>query len=388
MSDSLSVPHFTVPLRPMTELYNVAHERPYSILFANYSWALGIAGGLALLWAINAWRGERARVEHRFALPLVVAFIIGGFVNVLSEVEQPGRLFHGYIYGWYNWDTAIIKYGIILLPLFLLVSWWLSFQAMPREQLGAEIDRLSAPWRQLANLFSFGARCYGLFENRLLSRFVLVGVVVLALFAPLYSAVFLMNEHGVPVWNSPAQAILYLASSVGIAATLMLVAVPAVGWLATGRWLAPSPNHRWTALIAFGLCAVVWFGWMAWLARFGSAENLRAVALFQGPYGAPVFWNWVVIGLIVPILALITPLGRSRIAQTIACLGGLWGGYAIRAVVLLGGEALIRSGAGYQTFRPDANAIWYSGVAVLLFIGFLAALLAATPRGPAPSAKV
>ncbi len=382
----MSDPTTAVTLRQMTELYNVAHERPYSILFANYSWALGIAGGLALLWVISAWRGDRGRVE-RFALPLAVAFIIGGFVNVLSEVEQPGRLFHGYIYGWSNWDTAIIKYGIILLPLFLLLSWWLSFQTMPREALDAEIGRLPAPWRQLANFFSFGSGRYSLFDNPPFARVVLVAMAAVGLFAPLYSAVFLMNEHGVPVWKSPAEPLLYLSSAIGIAATLMLVAVPALGWLATGRWEATCAAYRWTAVIALAVCAVVWFGWMAWIALFGSAEALRAASLFAGPYAGPIFWNWTIIGLVVPLVALVTPLGRMKLAQVVACLGALWGGYTIRAVVLLGGEALNRSGAGYLNLRIGAGATWSSGVAVLLFIGFLAALLAATPRGPAPSAK-
>ena len=387
MSNPLTTPQFVPSLRPMTELYNVAHERPFSILFANYSWALGIAGGLALLWAINAWRGRYERVEHRFTLPLVVALIIGGFVNVLAEVQQPGRLIYGYYVGWYNWDTAIIKYGIILLPLFLVLAWWLSFQAMPRDRLGAEIARLAAPWRQLADFFSLWSRHYSLFDSRFLSRIILAAMVFLGLFGPLYSAVFLMNEHGVPVWNSPAAPLLFLASGIGVAATMMLVLIPLLGWLADGQWIASGPSHRWTALTAFALCGVVWYGWMWWLGRFGTIEELRAANLFMGPYAQQISWNWTFAGLIVPIVALLTPLGRNRLAQAAACIGAVWGSYAARIGIVLGGEAINRSGAGYLAFHTDFSAFWYSGVSLLLIGGFLAALLAATPRLPATPAK-
>lgn len=387
MSNPLTTPLFVPPLRPVTELYNVAHGRPFSILFANYSWALGIAGGLALLWAINAWRGNHERVEHRFTVPLVAALTIGGFANVLAEVQQPGRLIYGYYLGWYNWDTAIIKYGIILLPLFLVLAWWLSFQSMPRQRLGEEIARLSAPWRQLADLFSLWSRFYSLFDRLWLTRIVLVVMVCLGLFAPLYSAVFLMNEHGVPVWNSPAEALLFLASSIGVAAVMMLVLVPLLGWLGGGAWLTPRPYHRWTAVIAFALCGIVWYGWMWWIGRFGTIEELRAANLFMGPYGKQIFLNWTLAGLIVPIVALITPFGSTRPAQAIACIGAIWGSYAARIGIVLGGEAINRSGAGYLAFHTEFAAFWYSAVSLLLVGGFLAALLAAMPRSSTTSAK-
>lgn len=387
MSNPLTTPQFVPPLGHVTELYNVAHERPFSVLFTNYSWALGIAGGLALFWAVNAWRGNYDRPEHRFTLSLVAALIVGGFVNVLAEVQQPGRLIYGYYLGWYNWDTAIIKYGIILLPLFLVLSWWLSFQSMPRERLAAEIARLSPPWRKLADFFSLWSRFYSVFDRPVLTRIVLVAMVFLGLFGPLYSAIFLMNEHGVPVWNSPAEALLFLGSGIGVAATMMLLVIPLLGWLAGAGWLVAQPYYRWIAVIAFAFCGSVWYGWMWWIGRFGTIEELRAANLFMGPYSTQIFLNWTFAGLIVPIAALITPLGRSRLAQAVACIGAIWGSYAARIGIVLGGEAINRSGAGYLAFHTDFAAFWYTAVSLLLTGGFLFALLAAMPRNSATSAK-
>ena len=119
---------------------------------------------------------------------------------------------------------------------------------------GRKSRRLSAPWRQLADFFSLWSRFYSLFERRFLTRVVLVVMAFLGLFGPLYSAVFLMNEHGVPVWNSPAEAMLFLASGIGVAAAMMLGLMPLLGWIAGGQWLTPRPYHRWTAVIAFALC--------------------------------------------------------------------------------------------------------------------------------------
>lgn len=380
MSNPLVTPQFVPPLRHLNELYNVAHDRPFSILFANYSWALGVAGGLALIWAVNAWRGRTDTVEHRFTMPLVVALILGGFVNVLSEVKQPGRLIYGYFLGWSNWDTAIIKYGIILLPAFLVLAWWLSFQSIPRQRLGAEVESLPGAWRKPADFFSLWSRHYSLFDKPRRTRYLLVVIVFLGLFAPLYTAVFLMNEHGVPVWNSPAAAMIFLASSITVAALMELVLIPALAWVVTGHTPAAQTGHRWTAAVALAVCLVVWYGWMWWIGRFGTIEEERAANLFMGPYGGQIFWNWTVIGLLLPILLLITPVGGAKWAQWLAFLGATWGSYATRICIVLGGEAINRSGAGYLTFHLDFEVLWYTGVSVLLTLGILAALLAAMPR--------
>ncbi len=380
MSNPLTTPQLVLPLRHVNELFNVVHERPFSILFANYSWALGVAGGLALLWAINAWRRKFDDVEHRFTMPLVSALILGGFVNVLAEVQQPGRLIYGYFLGWYNWDTAIVKYGIILLPIFLVLAWWLSFQSIPRQRLNDEIGRLHGPWVKLADCFSLWSRHYSLFDNPTRTRVVLVVMVFMGLFAPLYSAVFLMNEHGVPVWNSPAEAMIFLATSIGVAAMLELIIVPVLAWTVTARWTVAQPNHRWTCLIALAVCAVTWYAWMWWIGRFGTIEEERAANLFMGPYGVEIFWNWTVLGLFAPAILLISPLGGNRWVQSLSCMCAVWGSYAARVGIVLGGEAINRSGAGYYTFHLDFDECWYSGVSDLLVLGILAALLAAMPR--------
>ena len=379
MSDPLITPQFVPPLRHMGELYNVVHDRPFSILFANYSWALGIAGALALLWAINAWRDRTQTPEHRFTMPVVVALVLGGFVNVLAEVQQPGRLIYGYFLGWDRWDTAIIKYGIILLPLFLVLAWWLSFQCMPRQRLAAAIEGLSGLRRGLADLFSLWSRHYSVFES-VWRKPMLVLSAFLGLFAPLYSAVFLMNEHGVPLWNSAAPAILFLASSIAVASLAELVLIPTLVWAATAARSQAQTCHRVTAAVALGVCLVTWYGWMWWLGRFGSIEQLRAANLFMGPYAAAITWNWGVAGLLMPLVLLLTPPGATRGAQWLALLGSAWGAYAVRVATVLGGEAVNRSGAGYYTFHLSFGELWYSGVSVLLLLGILAALLAATPR--------
>lgn len=385
MANPLTTPQPVVPVAPLHELLNIAHSRPFSLLFSNYSWLLGAAGGLTIIWAIYVIAGRRQGVEYRFTMPLAVALIAAGFLNVLSEVAQPSRLIYGYLLGWQYWDTAIIKYGIILLPLYLVLCWWLTFQAMERRALGAAIVRLDPRLRGLADFFSLWSRHYSVLDTTGPRRWIVGVLVFLSLFAPMYSGIFLMNEHGAAIWNSPAQAMLFVASAIAQGALMMLVVLPVLAWLATGSSTRSlTAPLRWTAAISIGVEAVVWFGWTWWIGRFGDIEELRAAALYMGPYAHTVFWNWTIVGLIGPLVLLVTPVGRSVWAQLLAALGVMWGSYSVRMLVLIGGEALNRSGAGYQTFTPSSESLLYTGSSVLAFIGVLAVLLLALPKDRAP----
>jgi len=379
-ANPLTVPQHVDPVAPIHELLNIAHSRPFSMLFGNYSWALGAAGGLTLIWAIYVIAGRRRGLEYRYALPLAVALITAGFLNVLSEVEQPSRLIYGYIFGWQYWATAMIKYGIILLPLYLAMCWWLSFQAMDRALLGKTIERMRPSLRFLADFFSLWSRHYSVMETPGPRRWTLVVLIFLSLFAPMYSGMFLMNEHGVAIWNSPAQPLIFLFTAAAKGAMLMLVVVPIMAWLAVGRKprVVVDPL-RWGAAICIALAAALWFGWLWWMGRFGSIEELRAAQLFMGPYSGYVLWQWIVPGIIVPLVLLVTPLGRHLWAQSIAAIGIFWGGYSVRVLILMGGEALIRSGAGYQAFTPSKQVLLYTGFSVLAAIGVLTALLLLLP---------
>ena len=229
MANPLTTPQSVVPVAPLHELLNIDHSRPFSLLFGNYSWLLGAAGGLTVIWAVLVLVGRRRGVEYRFSMPLAAALIIGGFLNVLAEPGQPSRLIYGYFLGWQRWDTAIIKYGIILLPLYLALCWWLTFQAMERKGLGAAIERLPQRLRLVADFFSLWSRRYSIMESDRPRHWVVGAVIALSLFAPMYSGIFLMNEHGVAVWNSPAQPLIFMASAIAQGALMMVGGCAAAG---------------------------------------------------------------------------------------------------------------------------------------------------------------
>ena len=385
MTDPLAMTRMIDTPQRLVELLNIAHQRPFSLLFANYSWLLGAAGGITLLWVIDAWRGRPNEPADRLAMPMVVVLVLAGFLNVLAEVQQPSRLLYGYLFGWIYWDTAIIKYGIILLPLLLMLAWWSMFQSLDRAALDRAIRRLSPPLQPLGDFFSLWSRHFRLCQRPRLYRALLVILFGLGLFAPLYSGVFLMNEHGIPIWNSPAQPLIFLATGVAMGAVLLTWFAPLLYRLTTGERAAIRMDLYGYAAVGIALSAIVWAGWIWWISRFGTIAELRAADLFLGPYRTAIFWNWWRAGIALPLAIFMTPLRSRGWARCVAALGILWGGYAVRLIVVIGGQALNRSGAGYLAFSPAEHVLWYTGASLLFLLGFLALLLLLLPLdGRAP----
>ncbi len=119
------------------EIINVVHQRPLTPLFANYSALVGMAGAIFLFWGLSRLRQSAShKAEQRLALPIAVALMIAGLTNPVLEVHQPGRMMNMYLFGWNVAGTAIIKFGVILLPLFTLLCWWLAV-AVLREEIEA-----------------------------------------------------------------------------------------------------------------------------------------------------------------------------------------------------------------------------------------------------------
>lgn len=164
-------------------------------------------------------------------------------------------------YGWTDIDTAIIESGIFLLPPFLF--WWLMVQAVEPERLERGIEeQVPAALRPLVCVMTLWSWRYRLLDIPVLGPFVLVALVLLGLFAQAYSGILLMNEHGVPLWNSPAQAILLIAPGIGGGAALFVFAVPFLNRLATGTWHRPSGPDRWVMRASALFAIAVGYAWL------------------------------------------------------------------------------------------------------------------------------
>lgn len=167
-----------------TTLLNIIHEAPFGLLFVNYSALVGVSSALAIFWVMFNFNKSRGEINF---MPLLLSFvtIIGAIVNVFAEVKQQGRIIYGYIDGWENAGTSVIKYGMISLVIFAIV---LLILLMP-----SKIDEMKDKAYKIILLVS------GMFLN-------------------FYTGIFLTNEKGIALWNNPSSAIVIAISTMAVGA--------------------------------------------------------------------------------------------------------------------------------------------------------------------------
>ncbi|MEZ9131839.1 hypothetical protein [Vibrio breoganii] len=313
----------------MINIINVSNPMPFGLLFVNYSLLAGIAGGLGVAWALCTEKPSKDYLPQLIA----VALALCATFNVLAEVQQQGRLIYGFIGGWENWNGSIIKYGVPAIPLFM----------------GLLLLTVFAPYNALlARLF-----------NPLRSA-----VVLLGLFLPAYSGIWMMNEHGIALWNSPLSVVLTSLSGLTVGALLF-------SFLSIDN--SSSRKNILCTLLVTNIALLLLSNW--WAGRFANAEVLLSKRLLDTHF---LGFEWLVlVGFVIALVCILNRLTRT--SALIAFISAALGAYFVRYCLLVGGEGVSRSGAGIALFTPDFHEFYFTGASLLLSGGLFAALLLAVP---------
>ncbi len=182
-----------------------------------------------------------------------------------------------------------------------------------------------------------------------------------------------MTEHGVPFWNNPLVPLLFSLSAFGAAAGCYVVLTPL---LRLGTDLQPGEGceHRWVMLTVVLLSGLLWLAWPWWLGHFGSVAEQRALDLLQGPYSGTIMYQWTLPGILLPLVLLLLA-GSLRWARVLAGLGLIYGAYTLRVIIVIGGQAMQRSGTGYLAYSPEHAVIVDSILNLCFLLGWVGLLL-------------
>ncbi|ATX99214.1 MULTISPECIES: hypothetical protein [Citrobacter] len=315
----------------MTTILNIAHQSPFGLLFINYSLLLGASGGLAVIWSFLNW-GSQSKTN---LLPVALAFALafGGILNVLAEVQQPGRLIYGFIYGWEHWYGSIIKYGVLILPLFCLL---LILQLTPLK-LSIFVDKLT--------------------------KILLIGT---GIFLGMYSGIFMTNEHGIALWNTPLSAVLMLLSGLY------------TGFIAYS--LVSKHSNEQPAVISsycgLGVMLITMFILLlfTWWGHVFAGETIStSFGLLDSNYLATQI---ITVGALVLACVMISVIkSKNKLHYTIIIILSAISAWGVRFLLLVGGQGTSRSSAGVFTYHPEPKEYLYSVGSIFFMVGILALVI-------------
>ncbi|UJF17341.1 hypothetical protein L0B53_00760 [Vibrio sp. SS-MA-C1-2] len=309
-------------------LVNIMHQSPFGLLFVNYSLLLGIAGGLAICWVLLNWNS--AKRHNLTPLILALTLSIGGVLNVLAEVQQQGRLIYGFIYGWEHWYGSIIKFGILGIPALcgLLVLFLLPVK-----------------------------------YNKVIDRLLKIAMLLVALFLTMYSGIFMMNEHGIALWNTPLSPLMTMLTGI------------ASGAFVYSLCSDKRENDKIAYYIGFGLTllALIFSLLLSWWGHlFAGVMLADSFSLLDQHFNG---MQWLT--LITFIIATVIPIAQcpAKSSRVVTLIASLISGYLLRYLFVAGGEGVSRSQAGFLIFTPDHQEFFYTAASLLFMVGVFALLL-------------
>lgn len=333
------------------ELINVAHDVSWLSWGVQYFFLIGVSFGAFLLtlprYVFNRMQHEKAA---RLALMVAVTCAIAAPIALLSDLHQPGRFYHFYLYftptSWMSWGSFLLPSYVFAL---LLYAWMIY-----RPGLALRASRSDGFIASLSRLLAMG----GSASRR---GVVLAGVVTLvfALLVALYTGTEMALVKARPLWHSPMMPLLYLFTGISGAAGLSLM---------LNRFLADNDatanqqlGQSMARFLSLSLLVfVLWFISGA-LELSESGLVMKRLALEYNPLAFGLVW--LLLGTLFPLLLI------WRRMQAVYCLAGglaLMGAWVFRWSMFIDGQRIPKTGAGFYDYPiPVGSEGWLGMVGTL-----------------------
>ncbi|DAB36830.1 MAG TPA: polysulfide reductase NrfD, partial [Sulfurospirillum cavolei] len=105
---------------------SITPDRPWGIDIPNYFW---FTGSSAAAFIISSFAHVFGMKEYKpiagFSLLLAFVLLVAAPMNLIDDLRQPGRIINFFFYGWENFPTSPMKWGVLLLmayPLLILAE--------------------------------------------------------------------------------------------------------------------------------------------------------------------------------------------------------------------------------------------------------------------------
>ena len=341
----------------IVEVINMPREVAWLPWAVQYFFLIGLSIG-AFLVSLPGLAFGRASWRQASRIALLAALVCGltAPVALLSDLHQPGRFYHFYLY--MN-TTSWMAWGSFFIPVYLgglLLYGWLAL----RPDLQRLADR-GGRWAPLYQRLAYG----GLASTGAIRAAAALTALGAALVG-LYTGMEVMVVAARPLWNTPLVPVQLIVTAVAGAIGLVMVLERVMGLTRVEDTCRLNRALAATQLVALVVGAI----WLA-LGVFGlSANHARALAEVSGSPAWRLTAVWAAgATLLTLVLALMRP--RQGLLTGLLAMHSAW---MMRWTLFIGGQEIPKTGAGfYQYHLPLGQDGWLgligtAGLWIFVFI--------------------
>lgn len=342
----------------MNTIAAIAPLKAWGIDVPNYFWFTGSSAAAFIISSLaHVFGFKQFKPIAGFSLLLAFVLLIAAPFNLIDDLKQPGRLINFFLYGWENFPTSPMKWGVLLLmayPTLILAEAILLYRPF-------FVKRMRESQSELGRRF-YSALTLGRHEldEASLERDHRLGFILGAVGIPLalsvhgYTGYILGAVHANTLWHTPLMPILFLASAMVSGTGLLLVLLPLFqrffslsGKIDRSMMALLAKLLSWFIVIDLVIRAL----WLSFAMPFGMQSRELLYQFFSLHFDMVVYIEYGLC-LIIPMI-----VGFSRLRHhlpTVFSMGiisavGVW---LFRWNTVIGGQEIPRSMPGFTHYTP------------------------------------
>jgi len=376
------------PIQTVTTLASITPARPWGLDIPNYFWFTGSSAAAFIVSSFAHVFGlKKFKPIAGFSLLIAFTLLVAAPLNLIDDLRQPGRLINFFLYGWENFGTSPMKWGVLLLaayPVLILAEALVLYRPFLLGRMEKAGGGLTRGFFRVLTFGRTELSAASLEKDERLG-FILGAIgIPLALAVHGYTGYILGVVHSNPLWHTPLMPILFLASAMVSGTGLLLVLLPLAQKFFTDRaaidadvMTALARLLGWSIIIDL----VIRFFWLTFAVAFNGGERYRLVDFF-GHHFYEIAWIEYGLCLLLPLAIAFSPLGRKLPWQFSIGLISAMGVWLFRWNTVIGGQTIGKTTSGLLAYHPHLIGAGSIGAVVanwLVFVAMLCAVLLVFP---------
>lgn len=343
----------------LNTINTITPARPWGIDVPNYFW---FTGSSAAAFIISSFAHVFGMKQYKpiAGFSLLVAFVLlaAAPLNLIDDLKQPGRILNFFMYGWENFPTSPMKWGVLLLmsyPILIL------FEALVlyRQYFVQAYQKTSSKFlKRVYKIITLGRMELGEIQDQKDHK---IGFILGAIGIPLalsvhgYTGYILGVTHGIALWHTPLMPILFLASAMVSGTGLLIVILPLFQKFFTdfGK-IDREMLSRLVNLLSWFIVIdlVIRFFWLTFAIPFNGEEKYSLMRFFGSNLFEIISIEYILCLLIPMLIGFIPKLRKNlffSIFGAVICAIGVWD---FRWNTVIGGETIGRTTPGLLKYTP------------------------------------
>ena len=340
-----------------TLISSITIAKPWGIDIPNYFWFTGSSAAAFIISSFAHVFGWK-KYKPIAGISLLMAFVllVAAPLNLIDDLRQPGRILNFFMYGWENFATSPMKWGVLLLLAYPILIFF-EAQALYRPYFVRKAKK-SGFFGKIFYLFMTFGRTDLSPES--LARDHRLGFILGAIGIPLalavhgYTGYILGAVHANVMWHTPLMPIIFLASAMVSGTGLLILLIPFFQRFLSERHKVDTDMVATLAtLLSWFIVAdlVMRFLWLTFSLTFADGEKYALYSYFRLHFMDTLLIDYLLC-LLVPLIIGFTRLKNIPVVVYFGGLVTAVGVWIFRWNTVIGGQTIPRTTPGFLHYLP------------------------------------